>query len=177
MWLNSLECERIVCFINGGTIVTDRVLQDQDWDIKTASGHGVSVKLQRRAAETGNISLELELGSTRTGAKMAGNFAKCTAKYYVIVVPDGEDEFLAYFWEHKVLADLVKSRNWRRAELGQEAHASNAGRTFDLATSVIIPLAAAARVSPYKPMRFNYASISQDPAYQEFLAKNPCGRR
>jgi hypothetical protein len=151
--VTAFQMEALVGCHTGLSLVHDLERQFQDKDlVAPLSGKTFSVKMQNLAAKTGNFSFEVLLRSTRTQETRPGNFLACSADGYFLAWPldtrPGAMYRIAVFAVPELHA-AVERLSHRRTSLGAEAHATNAGRVFDQAESLLVRvpqlLAAASR--------------------------------
>jgi hypothetical protein len=136
------QAERLVARLLGADIVTDRTKQvERDIDLER-DGTTISVKYQPAVARYGNVAFETELEDA-AGARMPGNWARCDADEYVLVVPRA-DYAEVIRWHTDALARVVDDpeAKWRLAPLTAAQAANNAsmGRTFTKSYCLLVPL-------------------------------------
>lgn len=130
--------EQMVADMLGGHVVSDKASQYLDLDVLCPDGLAVSVKEQRKALVTGNVSFELALFDA-AGGSYPGNWAKCQADVLAIVIPTKSvtfyecHELASYLrslpaWDVRRLTDLLVQRN------------VEAGRKMVDALNLIVPI-------------------------------------
>ena len=148
------EAEAMVAELLGGSLVTDLSMQFGDIDVMVPNEVGVpadfcSVKLQKKAAITGNLSLEVSQTNTRNGMSILGNFLKCEADYIAFVVPYSDDENDVYLISHEALLQYVKDHPMRKVRLSSKAQEENKrlGREYDSSESLLLPIVEAVKLA------------------------------
>lgn len=172
---SSIEVEYILAYQYQAAVVLEKSKEEQykDIDLRDTQGRGYSVKLQKRAAETGNFSFETALIDTRTGERVDGNFAQCKAFGYFLVVPEGEGVYRTYWFRAEDLHAFVFGNisQWRKVRLTEKVRATNSGRKYDDAESVLVPMYKVTPLAVHSDT-FDYAKLRADLKYHLFLKEN-----
>ncbi len=171
----SKDIEYAVGFVLGAGIVHDKAEQLKDIDLRKGD-ETVSVKFQRRAADTGNLSFEMLSINTRTGETTEGNFPKCKAKFVAIVVPVPESlgTYTIYGFLTASLHEFVKTNAHDKKRLTRERLEANADRKYNDAESWLVKakdIAAIARIH-----YFRFDELERNPAFIKYCIDNRYGQ-
>lgn len=181
---NGLLMEHILAHVLGLELVTDKRQFTHDADLISPNGILYSVKFQKAAARTSNFSFETRLISTQTGEEMPGNFTSNATERYIIVVPDKTDigmydafEFDTNDLHYRVMSppDSVKG-GWRKVHLTGQAKGTNAGRKFDDAENLLVPMKHLAGTA-LKRYPISYRAMAENSTFLEALKRQGYGKR
>lgn len=177
---NGLMMEHLLAYLLGLELVTDQRQFTHDADLEHAeSGRLYSVKFQKRAAQTGNLSFETALINTATGEQMPGNFISNKTERYLVVVPfDTAAHYTAYEFDTKELHDFVMNpcATWRKVRLTGAVKGTNAGRKFDDAENLLVPMHKLAPLVENSHL-FSYKTVLENPRVIEYLKSTGFGKR
>lgn len=180
---NGLLMEHILAHVLGLELVTDKRQFTHDADLISPNGVLYSVKFQKAAARTGNFSFETRLISTQTGEEMPGNFVSNATERYIIAVPEPAIAFYTAFefdtnnLHYRVMSppDSIKG-GWRKVRLTGQAKGTNAGRKFDDAENLLVPMKHLVGAA-LKRYPISYRAIAENSVFLESLKKQGYGKR
>lgn len=174
---NGLLMEHLLAYVLGLELVKDDRQFTHDADlVSPTSGLLWSVKYQKTAARTGNISFETALINSLTGATIPGNFLKNKTEKYLVVVPEPDlSHFTALEFDSAELHPFVTSFKGRMVRLTGAVKGTNAGRTYDDAENKLVPIS---RLGPLVKARhmLSYHLMKENPAVVAFLKKTGYGK-
>lgn len=176
---NGLLMEHILAHVLDLELVTDKRQFTHDADLISPNGVLYSVKFQKAAARTGNFSFETRLISTQTGEEMPGNFVSNATERYIIVVPEPDVAmYTAFEFDTNDLHYRVMNppAPWRRVRLTGQAKGTNAGRKFDDAENLLVPMKHLVGTA-LKRYPISYRAMVENSVFLETLKKQGYGKR
>jgi hypothetical protein len=175
---NGLLMEHLLAYVLGLELVKDDRQFTHDADlVSPETGLLWSVKYQKTAARTGNISFETQLINSANGATMPGNFTKNATEKYLVVVPEPDlSHFTALEFDSKELHQFVTNFKGRMVRLTGAVKGTNVGRTYDDAENKLVPIS---RLGPLVKARhiLSYHIMKENPAVLDFLKRTGFGKR
>lgn len=120
------------------------IRDDMDRDIDFhINGKSVSVKTHYQQMIYETLPFEIKLYNSRTGQSMPGNFAKCKAEWYVLLLPYDVDITILTINTKTLKQTVAKNYKlglYRKSnKLNNTARNTNKDRYYDNAVNILVP--------------------------------------